>query len=53
MERSGIFIKSVVAGSAAFRDGRLGPGDQLLEVEGVSLCGRSQVRALLFIDHGV
>ena len=53
MERPGIFIKSVVAGSAASRDGRLGPGDQLLEVEGVSLCGRSQVRALLFIDHGV
>ena len=38
MERPGIFIKSVVAGSAASRDGRLGPGDQLLEVEG-SVCG--------------
>ena len=44
MERPGIFVKSVVVGSAASRDGRLGPGDQLLEVEGVSLCGRSQVR---------
>ena len=49
MERPGIFVKSVVAGSAASRDGRLGPGDQLLEVEGVSLCGRSQVRLLHFI----
>ena len=52
MERPGIFVKSVVAGSAASRDGRLGPGDQLLEVEGVSLCGRSQVRQLHFIDQG-
>ena len=43
MEVSGIFVKSVVAGSAAARDGRLRPGDQLLEVEGVSLAGRSQV----------
>ena len=51
MERPGIFVKSVVAGSAASRDGRLGPGDQLLEVEGVSLCGRSQVRLLHFIEH--
>ena len=53
MERPGIFVKSVVAGSAASRDGRLGPGDQLLEVEGVSLCGRSQVRLLHFIKLGV
>ena len=53
MERPGIFVKSVVAGSAASRDGRLGPGDQLLEVEGVSLCGRSQVRRLHYTDHGV
>ena len=52
MERPGIFVKSVVAGSAASRDGRLGPGDQLLEVEGVSLCGRSQVRRLHYIEHG-
>ena len=39
MERPSIFIKCVVAGSNATRDGRLGPGDQLLEVEGVSLRG--------------
>ena len=48
MERPGIFVKSVVAGSAASMDGRLGPGDQLLEVEGVSLCGRSQVRDIMY-----
>ena len=48
MERPGIFVKSVVAGSAASRDGRLGPGDQLLEVEGVSLCGRSQVSDIMY-----
>ena len=50
MERPGIFVKSVVAGSAASRDGRLGPGDQLLEVEGVSLCGRSQVRCQILLS---
>ena len=52
MERPGIFVKSVVAGSAASRDGRLGPGDQLLEVEGVSLCGRSQVRDIMYHERG-
>ena len=35
MERPSIFI----AGNNPTRDGRLGPGDQLLEVEGVSLRG--------------
>merc|ERR1740129_1767165 len=52
MERPGIFVKSVVAGSAASRDGRVGPGDQLLAVEGVSLCGRSQVRRLHYTGGG-
>lgn len=36
----GIFIKSVLHGGAASRDGRLCTNDQLLHVNGVSLLGR-------------
>lgn len=43
-ERLGIYIKSVVAGGAADRDGRLAAGDQLLSVDGQSLLGITQVR---------
>ena len=39
----GIFVRSVVGGGAAAEDGRLQPGDQLLEVDGVSLIGVTQV----------
>jgi len=45
MPQLGIFIKSVVRGGAAWTDGRLGPGDQLLAVDGQSLLGLSQDRA--------
>lgn len=41
----GIYIKKVVEGSAAARDGRLQPGDQLLSVNGQSLVGISQEEA--------
>ncbi|VDK40504.1 unnamed protein product [Gongylonema pulchrum] len=42
-ERSvGIYVKKVVDQSAAQRDGRLEPGDQLLSVNGQSLVGISQ-----------
>ena len=44
MDKLGIFIKSVVMGGSASRDGRLESGDQLLEVDGVSLIGISQVK---------
>ncbi|KHN76981.1 Afadin [Toxocara canis] len=45
-ERSvGIYVKKVVEGSAAHRDGRLEPGDQLLSVNGQSLVGISQGEA--------
>ncbi|MFH4978919.1 hypothetical protein AB6A40_005628 [Gnathostoma spinigerum] len=45
-ERStGIYVKKVVEGSAAHRDGRLQPGDQLLSVNGQSLVGISQEEA--------
>jgi len=45
MDKLGIFIKSVVLGGSASRDGRLESGDQLLEVDGVSLIGISQEQA--------
>ncbi|KAJ8958851.1 hypothetical protein NQ318_019615 [Aromia moschata] len=41
-ERLGIYIKSVVPGGAADRDGRLAAGDQLLSVDGQSLLGITQ-----------
>uniref|UniRef100_A0A0R3RXL3 PDZ domain-containing protein n=1 Tax=Elaeophora elaphi TaxID=1147741 RepID=A0A0R3RXL3_9BILA len=45
-ERStGIYVKKVVDGSAAHRDGRLESGDQLLSVNGQSLTGISQEEA--------
>lgn len=42
----GIFIKSVLHGGAASRDGRLCTNDQLLHVNGVSLLGRSNTEAM-------
>lgn len=42
----GIFIKSVLHGGAASRDGRLSTNDQLLHVNGVSLLGRSNTEAM-------
>ncbi|XP_041354927.1 afadin-like [Gigantopelta aegis] len=41
----GIYIKSVVPGGAAALDGRLQAGDQLLEVDGMSLVGLTQDKA--------
>ncbi|XP_022819381.1 partitioning defective 3 homolog isoform X2 [Spodoptera litura] len=42
----GIFIKSVLHGGAASRDGRLYTNDQLLSVNGVSLVGQSNAEAM-------
>lgn len=42
----GIFIKSVLNGGAASRDGRLHTNDQLLNVNGVSLVGQSNAEAM-------
>uniref|UniRef100_A0A8C4QSF1 Afadin, adherens junction formation factor a n=1 Tax=Eptatretus burgeri TaxID=7764 RepID=A0A8C4QSF1_EPTBU len=44
-DKMGIYVKSVVKGGAADRDGRLAAGDQLLCVDGNSLVGLSQERA--------
>lgn len=42
----GIFIKSVIHGGAASRDGRLKPNDQLLNINGISLLDRSNTDAM-------
>ncbi|XP_058064401.1 uncharacterized protein LOC131214064 [Anopheles bellator] len=42
----GIFVKSVLHGGAASRDGRLKMNDQLMSVNGVSLLGQSNAEAM-------
>ncbi|TRY77377.1 hypothetical protein TCAL_03845 [Tigriopus californicus] len=44
-DRLGIYIKAVVEGGAAFHDGRLEAGDQLINVDGQSLVGITQEKA--------
>ena len=44
-EKLGIYIKAVVEGGAAWQDGRLQAGDQLLACDGQSLVGITQERA--------
>lgn len=42
----GIFVKNVLHGGAASRDGRLKTNDQLLSVNGISLLGQSNAQAM-------
>jgi len=42
----GIFIKSVIHGGAASRDGRLKSNDQLMNINGISLLDRSKPDAM-------
>merc|ERR1719397_1197708 len=44
-DKLGIYIKAVVEGGAAWQDGRLEAGDQLLAVDGQTLLGITQERA--------
>ncbi len=48
---TGVFVKAVVGGGSASRDGRLAPGDQLLEVDGTPLAGLSQEEAAALIQR--
>ena len=50
-DRLGIYVKAVVEGGAAFHDGRLASGDQLLCVDGQSLVGITQERAAEIMMH--
>ncbi|KAK3568983.1 hypothetical protein QTP86_021610 [Hemibagrus guttatus] len=45
-EDLGIFIKSIIHGGAAYKDGRLRVNDQLLAVNGESLLGKSNHEAM-------
>lgn len=45
-EDLGIFIKSIIHGGAAYKDGRLSINDQLIAVNGESLLGRSNHTAM-------
>ncbi|XP_029942262.1 partitioning defective 3 homolog B-like isoform X2 [Salarias fasciatus] len=45
-EDLGIFIKSIIHGGAAYKDGRLNVNDQLIAVNGESLLGRSNHTAM-------
>ncbi|XP_029928977.1 par-3 family cell polarity regulator beta a [Myripristis murdjan] len=45
-EDLGIFIKSIIHGGAAYKDGRLRVNDQLIAVNGASLLGRSNHAAM-------
>jgi partitioning defective protein 3 len=45
----GIFVKTVINGGAASKDGRLRPNDQLINVNGFSLLGKSNEEAMLIL----
>ncbi|XP_055019665.1 partitioning defective 3 homolog B-like [Boleophthalmus pectinirostris] len=45
-EDLGIFIKSIIHGGAAYKDGRLSVNDQLISVNGETLIGRSNHAAM-------
>ncbi|XP_023291553.2 partitioning defective 3 homolog isoform X1 [Lucilia cuprina] len=49
----GIFVKNVIHGGAASRDGRLRMNDQLVSVNGVSLLGQSNAEAMNTLKHAI
>ena len=49
----GIFIKTVINGGAASKDGRLRPNDQLVNINGFSLLGKSNEDAMLILREAM
>ncbi|OQR74243.1 partitioning defective 3-like [Tropilaelaps mercedesae] len=49
----GLFIKSVIHGGAASKDGRLKPNDQLLKINGESLLGKTNSEAMDTLRHSM
>ena len=49
----GIFVKSVIHGGAASKDGRLKPNDQLISINGIPLLGLSNSDAMETLRRGM
>ena len=51
-QEGGIFVKEIVQGGAAYKDGRLKPNDQILSINGCVLIGQSNVDAMETLKQG-
>jgi hypothetical protein len=49
----GIFVKTVINGGAASKDGRLKPNDQLININGFSLLGKSNEEAMQILREAI